>query len=95
MLVGDGATDLEAAPLVDLFVAFAGVVERPMVAAGADIVIRAPSLAPIVPLALGGEPPTDPSAWAIFYRGMTLLDPQYQPFSITRHVRSLDAAPGV
>ena len=94
MLVGDGATDLEAAPLVDLFVAFAGVVDRPSVAAGADIVIRSRSLAPILPLALGGEPPGDPTARAIFQKGMTLLDPQYQTFSITRHFRSIDAAPG-
>ena len=28
MMVGDGSTDLEARPVVDVFVAFAGVVER-------------------------------------------------------------------
>ncbi|NIQ57067.1 MAG: haloacid dehalogenase, partial [Gammaproteobacteria bacterium] len=37
MLVGDGATDLEAAPVVDLFVAFAGVADRPGVTAEADV----------------------------------------------------------
>ena len=31
MMVGDGNTDLEARPVVDMFVAFAGVVERPSV----------------------------------------------------------------
>jgi phosphoserine phosphatase len=62
MLVGDGATDLEARPAVDCFVAFAGVVARPNVVGAADVVIRAPSLAPVLPLALGGEPPADPSA---------------------------------
>jgi len=52
MMVGDGNTDLEARPVVDLFVAFAGVVERPSVAQAADVVVRANSLAPILPLAL-------------------------------------------
>jgi phosphoserine phosphatase len=52
MMVGDGTTDLEARPVVDLFVAFAGVVERPSVVAAADVVVRANSLAPLLPLAL-------------------------------------------
>ena len=52
MMVGDGTTDLEARPVVDLFVAFAGVVERPSVAQAADVVVRANSLAPLLPLAL-------------------------------------------
>lgn len=59
MFVGDGATDLEARGQVDLFVAYAGVVERPAVVAEAPVVIRSRSLAPIVPLALGGEAPDD------------------------------------
>ena len=92
MFVGDGATDLEAAPLVDLFVAFVGVVEPPSVAAGAGVVVRSRSLAPIVPLALGGEPPTDPSARTIFEKGMMLLDPRYLTLSTNRHSRSTDAA---
>lgn len=53
MLVGDGATDLEAKDAVDLFVAYAGVVSRPAVVAGADVVIEELSLEPIVGLALG------------------------------------------
>ena len=52
MMVGDGTTDLEARPVVDLFVAFAGVAERPSVVQAADAVIRANSLAPLLPLAL-------------------------------------------
>ena len=59
MLVGDGATDLEARPPADMFVAFAGVVERPVVIDAADVVVRAPSLAPVVVLALGGVAPRD------------------------------------
>lgn len=57
MLVGDGATDLEARDAVDCFVAFAGVAERAAVVAGADAVIRVPSLAPVLPLARGAVPP--------------------------------------
>ncbi|ODT02150.1 MAG: hypothetical protein ABS52_15010 [Gemmatimonadetes bacterium SCN 70-22] len=53
MLVGDGATDLEAKPRVDRFVAFAGVEARPHVVAAADAVVRAPSLLPVLALALG------------------------------------------
>ncbi len=53
MLVGDGATDLEAKPHVDAFIAFAGIEERPHVVAAADAVVRARSLLPILALALG------------------------------------------
>ena len=54
LLVGDGATDLEAGPAVDCFVAFTGVVRRPSVAAGADHEIAGPSLRPLIELVLGG-----------------------------------------
>ncbi|MGQ0816312.1 MAG: HAD-IB family phosphatase [Gemmatimonadota bacterium] len=57
MLVGDGATDLEARPAVDAFVAFAGVAFRPAVVAAADFVIRENSLAPVVALAMGQTRP--------------------------------------
>jgi phosphoserine phosphatase len=40
LLVGDGATDLEARPAVDAFVAYTGVVHRPPVAESADHVAR-------------------------------------------------------
>jgi phosphoserine phosphatase len=44
LLVGDGATDLEARPAVDAFAAFTGVVARPEVVRHADVVIPGPSL---------------------------------------------------
>jgi phosphoserine phosphatase len=74
MFVGDGATDLEAKPLADWFVAFAGVVERPNVVSAADVVVRARSLAPILALALGDDPPADPRHRAIFMKGRALLE---------------------
>ena len=52
MLVGDGASDLEARDVVDLFVGFTGVVARPLVVERSDVVIRGSSLAPILGLAL-------------------------------------------
>jgi len=52
MLVGDGASDLVAAPDVNVFVGFTGVVERPRVAAEADVLVSGASLAPILGLAL-------------------------------------------
>ena len=72
MLVGDGATDLEARPAVDAFVAFAGVAERAAAIAGADAVIRSHSLAPVLPLALGSAPPRRASR-ALYERGRRLL----------------------
>jgi phosphoserine phosphatase len=72
MLVGDGATDLEARPPADRFVAFAGVVERPIVIEAADDVIRAPSLAPVLVLALGAAP-RDPDTRAVFDLGRSLM----------------------
>lgn len=52
LLIGDGVTDLEATPVVDLFVAYAGVVDRPAVSDAAPVVIRSASLAPVLPLVL-------------------------------------------
>ena len=72
MLVGDGATDLEARPPADRFVAFAGVVERPVVIDAADDVVRTPSLAPVLVLALGGVAPRDPEAREVFEIGRSL-----------------------
>ncbi|MEM1449914.1 MAG: HAD-IB family phosphatase [Planctomycetota bacterium] len=48
-LVGDGATDLEAADACASFIAFAGVEERPDVVRGADRVVRRLDLAALVP----------------------------------------------
>jgi phosphoserine phosphatase len=72
VMVGDGKTDLEARPVVDLFVAFAGVVERPSVVAAADVVVRANSLAPLLPLVLHvGELHRAPHR-SVFERGAAL-----------------------
>jgi phosphoserine phosphatase len=84
MFVGDGATDLEAAPAADLFVAFAGIVERPAVTAAADVVVRACSLSPIVALALGAHDATDPHVRTLLTRGRTLLQ---LPVSLTSATR--------
>ncbi|MGH7553843.1 MAG: HAD-IB family phosphatase [Longimicrobiales bacterium] len=78
MLVGDGVTDLEARPVIDVFIAFTGFVERPAVVTGADIVVRGRSLAPILPLALGGQPPSDHAALSLYRKGLGLLDPEIQ-----------------
>ena len=74
MFVGDGATDLEAAADVDLFVAYAGVVERPEVVAAAPVILRSRSLAPIVPLALGADAPDHDRADVVYRRGKALID---------------------
>lgn len=73
MFVGDGVTDLEAAPAVDLFVAYAGVVDRPAVSAAAEVVIRSPSLAPVLPLALPDETDVDEADRPLYHKGRALL----------------------
>jgi phosphoserine phosphatase len=55
LLVGDGATDLEARPAVDAFAAYMGVADRPNVAAGADVVLRDESLSPVLALAASDD----------------------------------------
>jgi hypothetical protein len=70
-------TDLEARPVVDVFVAFAGVVARAPVVTAADLVVRARSLAPILPLALAGQRPHGKDAIETFERGLALLDEEY------------------
>jgi phosphoserine phosphatase len=77
LMVGDGATDQEAQPVVDAFAAFAGVVYRAQVVAAADYVIRENSLAPVLPIALGGQRPAHAAAQAIFDRGVALLGTQH------------------
>lgn len=52
MLVGDGASDLAAREVVDLFVGFTGVVERPRIVAESGVLVTGDSLAPILGLAL-------------------------------------------
>ncbi len=78
LLVGDGATDLEARPAVDAFAAYMGVAFRPNVAAHADVVLRAPSLAPVLALAAGPDDRVrlDGTEWAdLLSRGDDLLAP--------------------
>lgn len=86
MMVGDGVTDLEVKPLVDRFVAFAGIVARPAVIDAADVVIHARSLAPVLALALDGEPPRDPRTRPLLERGRSLLGarPAASPSSAPR-----------
>lgn len=76
LLVGDGATDLEARPAVDRFVAYAGVVSRPDVIAAADEVIASRSLAPLLPIALGDTAPSSPDARELYDRGVRLRSPR-------------------
>lgn len=72
MLVGDGATDLEARPVVDAFVAYAGVVARPPVIAAADLTVRSRSLVPIFAVAAGAVRP--PGELGVLHdAGMRLL----------------------
>jgi phosphoserine phosphatase len=73
MMVGDGVTDLEASEAADVFVAYAGVVAREAVVAAADVVITSPSLAPVVPLALGGDEPRGDAARRMVDKGLALL----------------------
>jgi phosphoserine phosphatase len=80
MMVGDGATDLETRSVADVFVAYAGVVHRPAVVNAADIVIHSQSLAPVMPLALGGERPRSRAGRAIFDKGLQLLEQHYHGF---------------
>ena len=54
LLIGDGATDLEARPAVDRFAAFTGVVRRESVVAAADYVVEGPTLDPVLDLARRG-----------------------------------------
>ncbi|HUQ81904.1 MAG TPA: HAD-IB family phosphatase [Gemmatimonadaceae bacterium] len=72
VMVGDGTTDLEARPVVDLFVAFAGVVERPSVVAAADVVVRTNSLAPLLPLVLHVDELHSAPHRSVFERGAAL-----------------------
>ena len=53
--VGDGVTDLEAAPVVGRFVGFGGVARRPAVERAADCYALGPSLATTLPFLLTAE----------------------------------------
>jgi len=73
VMVGDGSTDLEARPVVDLFVAFAGVVDRPRVVEAADIVVRANSLAPLLPIVLHVDELLRTPFHSVYQRGASLI----------------------
>lgn len=47
--IGDGASDLEAKPAVDLFIGFGGVHTRPRVRENADVFVAGPSVSDILP----------------------------------------------
>jgi phosphoserine phosphatase len=53
IMVGDGLSDLEALNEVDLFIGFGGSVYRARVVSESPVYIHTPSLAPVLPLALG------------------------------------------
>lgn len=53
LMLGDGMSDAAVGDSVDLFVAYAGVVDRPSVTKSAPVVIRSTTLAPLLLLALG------------------------------------------
>jgi phosphoserine phosphatase len=77
LLVGDGATDLEARPAVDAFAAYMGVAWRAPVAAAADVVLASESLAPVLALAAAEEDRARllASEWAaLLRRGDELLE---------------------
>jgi phosphoserine phosphatase len=80
MMVGDGVTDLETQHVADIFVAYAGVVSRDAVVAAADFVVRSSSLAPVLPLALAGEPPRMSAGRELYEKGLNLLERDYRAF---------------
>lgn len=73
MMVGDGITDLEAKPVVDRFVAFAGVVRRQAVMDAADVVLLENALAPVLTMAFGSEHPRTRDARYVYERGQAIL----------------------
>jgi len=72
VMVGDGATDAETRDVVDLFIAYCAVVERPGVVAAADVVIRSASLAPVLAIALDSPPALAEHA-GLYEKGRSLL----------------------
>ena len=55
VLIGDGATDLEAKNAVNLFIGFGGVVKRQVVKENADVFIETPNLLPILKIVQKGR----------------------------------------
>lgn len=50
--IGDGVSDLETKPVVDLFVGFGGVVARPRVKENAEVFVEEPTLRAVLPYLL-------------------------------------------
>jgi len=95
MLVGDGASDLEAATTVDLFVGYGGVVRRDHVAAAAPAYVTSESLAPILPIAAGpggADRLDDGAAIALFTKGTALIREGHAVFRNAQRQRRLLAA---
>lgn len=77
LMIGDGASDLAARTMVDLFVGFGGVVAREKVKNGADVFIGVNSLASVLPLALGPnarEKLANTPYQAVFDQGMAHIE---------------------
>jgi len=51
--VGDGVSDLETKPVVDLFIGFGGVAARERVREGADVFVQEPTLRAVLPYLVG------------------------------------------
>jgi phosphoserine phosphatase len=66
LMVGDGLSDLETMPEVDLFIGFGGVVHRQRIVEEAPVYIHTDALASVLPLALGqlGNIPKYAQLWA-------------------------------
>lgn len=87
MLIGDGTSDLEAGATVDVFVGFGGVVAREKVRAEAEVFIDAPSLAPVLPLALARSAALPPEWQSLYTEGQRLIQTGRVTF------RGLDGVP--
>jgi len=53
--IGDGVTDLETKPVVDLFIGFGGVVERAIVRENAEVYVAEPTLRAVLPYLVENE----------------------------------------
>lgn len=55
MMIGDGSSDLATKTVVDLFVGYGGVIARDKVMQHADVALKSPSLAGLLPLIAGPQ----------------------------------------
>mgnify|MGYP005836905715 CR=1 FL=1 len=96
LLIGDGGSDLEVAPDVDLFVGFGGAVKRQRVLAESPVYIHCADLSPVLPLALGrlGNTPRTLRLWAeglqrVYQGEVTFRDPTQQDAFLTAMQRGM------